>query len=183
MVIDKTYSVRWYGPFKTPDEVKAFEDNNKDLRFQLYVLNGYKPHAKIYNHYYCGQTQRSVYKRLTDENHHINEFREILAIWIGSISNVEPAHKDINVVEKILTAQLRFSYGERFLLNQTNTKFPTYNAYVLNIWHSTKGLRISTYQKSSLPSELPDVIGHEYDKELDAHMLFDASKITWRDIE
>ncbi len=73
MVIDKTYTVRWFGPFCDVDEVKKFEDDNSSLCFQLYILNGYKPHAKLYESYYCGQTQRSVYKRLTDLNHHIND--------------------------------------------------------------------------------------------------------------
>ena len=183
MVIDKTYTVRWYGPFDNVEEVKDFEENNKDLRFELYIINGYKPYAKLYDRYYCGQTQRSVAKRLKDVNHHINDLKNITAIWIGSLSNVEPTHNDINIVEKILTVQLSECFGERYLLNQTNTKFPKYNAYVINIWHNTNGKRISKYKAFSLPAEVPDVIGHEYDKEIDTHKLFDASKITWRRVE
>lgn len=183
MAKDKTYTVRWYGPFDDIEEVKAFEKKNKDLQLQLYIINGYKPYAKLYDRYYCGQTQRCVSKRLTDVNHHINDLKIISAIWIGSISNVEPEHSDINVVEKILTVQLSECFGERFLLNQTNTKCPKYNAYVINIWHNTDGLRLSKYKSCSLPAELPDVIGHEYDKDLDAHMFFDASKITWQKVE
>ena len=181
--IDKTYCVRWYGPFLTPEAVKNFEDNHKSMSFQLYILNGYKPRAKFYDSYYCGQTKRSVYQRLTDPNHHINEFRDNPNIWIGSISNVEPQSVDINTAEKILTAQLRATFGEKNMLNKMNTNFPKYNAYIVNIWHNTKEKRLQRYQIGTIPAELPDVIGHEYDKDLDAHMLFSASKIKWDNVE
>ena len=183
MAVDRTYSVRWFGPFEDVEDVKKFEDNHKSLSFQLYLLQGYKPHARYHDSYYCGQTQRSVYKRLTDDNHHINDLKTISAIWIGSISNVEPAHSDINVVEKIVTAQMRSTYGEKYMLNKMNTNFPTYNAYVINIWHNTNGKRMQRYQQFTIPYDLPDVIGHEFDKDLEAHMLFSASKIKWSDVE
>lgn len=35
-----------------------------------------------------------------------------------------------------------------------------------------------THPLLSLPAELPDLIGHEYDKEDDAHKLFSASKVS-----
>lgn len=180
MAKDKTYSVRWYGPFESVEEVRDFEKENKAIRCQLYILNGYKPRAK-YDSYYCGQTQRGVYKRLTDANHHINDFNSdrIEAIWIGSITNVEPTKTDINVVEKIVTAQLKETFGARYVLNETNTLFPKYNAYVINIWHKKDCNRLSRYKQSSIPAELPDVIGHEYEKIIDAHCLFSASKIKW----
>ena len=180
MAQDKTYAVRWYGPFESPEEVKKFEDGNEEISFQLYIINGYKPRAK-YSSYYCGQTQRSVYKRLTDVGHHINDFNsDRIDIWIGSITNVEPSKTDINVVEKMITAQLQEIFGARFIVNETNTQFPKYNAYVINIWHNKKnGYRMQRYPQHSIPAELPDVIGHEYEKLIDAHCLFGASKITW----
>ncbi|MBQ7631446.1 MAG: hypothetical protein IJS82_01625 [Paludibacteraceae bacterium] len=181
--IDRIYSVRWFGPFETPEDVKRFEYKHKSMSFQLYILNGYKPYAKLYDSYYCGQTKRSVYQRLTDPNHHINEFRDISAIWIGSISNVEPKAEDINVAEKILTAQLRATFGERQMLNRTNKSFPKYNAYVVNIWHNPKENRLQRYQRGTIPADLPDVIGHEYEKLIDAHLLFSASKIKWVNVE
>lgn len=181
--IDKIYSVRWFGPFDTPEEVKNFEDKHKSVSFQLYILNGYKPYARLHDSYYCGQTKRSVYQRLADPNHHINEFREISAIWIGSISNVVPLAEDINVTEKIITAQLRAIFGERKMLNKINKNFPKYNAYIVNIWHNTKEKRLQRYQSETIPSNLPDVIGHEYEKLIDAHLLFGASKIKWLNIE
>lgn len=181
--MDKIYSVHWFGPFETLEEVKQFEDKHKSMSFQLYILNGYKPYAKLYDSYYCGQTKRSVYQRLTDPNHHINEFRDITAIWIGSISNVVPQAEDINVAEKILTAQLRAIFGEKYMLNKTNTNFPKYNAYIINIWHNPKESRLQRYQKGTIPSYLPDVIGHEYEKLIDVHLLFGASKIKWVNVE
>lgn len=183
MAKDKTYTVRWYGPFEDVEDIKDFEKKNKSVNFQLYILDGYKPHAKIYSSYYCGQTQRGVYDRLTDPGHHINELKYITSIWIGSISNVDPEHGDINVVENIVTAQLRSLYGENYMLNKINKNFPKYNSYVINIWHNLKGERIKRYKKYSIPAELPDVIGHEYDKEFDAHLLFSTSRISWTNVE
>ena len=183
MAKDKIYSVRWYGPFESVEEVKDFAKQHKTINFQIYVLNGYKPYAKFLDKYYCGQTQRSIYERLSDKDHHIKEYKTISAIWIGSISNKEPEHEDINVVENIVTAQLRSIFGEDRMLNKINTKFQKQNAYVLNLWHNTKGERIRRYQQYSLPAELPDLIGHEYDKELDEHKLFSASKVSLKNIE
>ena len=77
MAKDKTYSVRWYGPFESVEEVKDFEKENKSISFQLYMINGSKPRYR-YSRYYCGQTQRGVFKRLSDGNHHINELNRIV---------------------------------------------------------------------------------------------------------
>ena len=179
---DKTYSVRWYGPFKSVEEVKTFENENKGIDFQLYLINGYRPRA-IYSSYYCGQTQRGVNKRLSDPGHHINDCNRIEAIWIGSITNVEPKKADINVVEKIITAQSQETFGARYILNETNTLFPKYNVYVINIWHKKTGDRLKKYAQYSIPAELPDVIGHEYEKDSGAHILFSASKISFKDLK
>ncbi len=183
MAKDKTYSVRWYGPFASVEEVKDFAKQHKSIDFQIYVINGYKKYAKIYDKYYCGQTQRNIYERLSDKDHHIKEYKTIIAIWIGSISSKEPEHEDINVVENIITAQLRSIFGEDRMLNRINTRFQKQNAYILNLWHDTKCKRMRKYPQFSLPAELPDLIGHEYDKEEDAHKLFGASKVSLKDIE
>ena len=183
MANDITYSVRWYGPFDSIDEIRLFEKENNNINFQLYLINGYKPRAR-YSSYYCGQTKRGVNKRLSDVNHHINDCNRINAIWIGSISNIEPSKADVNVVEKIVTAQLQEVFGSRFILNETNTLFPKYNVYVMNFWHKKEnGHRITRYSQFSIPSDIPDVIGHEYEKIIDAHLLFSAPKITWNKTE
>lgn len=176
---DKTYSVRWYGPFESIEEIKSFENKNPKVGCQLYLINGYKPRAR-YSSYYCGQTQRGVNKRLSDPGHHINDCNRIDAIWIGSITNImELSKKDINIVEKIVTAQMAETYGTRFILNETNTLFPKYNVYVLNFWHKKDCNRITRYQQYTIPAEIPDVIGHEYIKDIDTHCLFSAGKIKW----
>ena len=185
VTIDKTYAVRWFGPFNSIDEVRDFEIQHEDREFQLYLLQGYKKCAKTRESYYCGQTLRSVSKRLSDEGHHISEISRLTAIWIGSITNVTPSKEDINVVEKILTAQMRIIFGEQCLLNQTNTKFPTYNAYVINIWHDKKEKRRLKYSKYSIPDLMPDLIGHEYikDEYIQYNKIFGAPKIKWTDVE
>lgn len=181
--VDKTYTIRWYGPFVSVDDVLIFEKQHADQGFQLYLLHGYKKCAKTVENYYCGQTTRSVYKRLSDGTHRaMLEIPRMTAIWIETITNVEPTKEDINVVEKIITAQMRVVLGEKLLLNQTNMKFPTYNVYVINTWHDSKGERRQNYKKYSMPDIIPDLIGHEFFKgmyNLQYSKIFSAPKIKW----
>ncbi len=185
MAQDKTYSVRWYGAFDSVEEVNDFEKKHPETQFQVYLLQGYKKCAKTRVSYYCGQAKHGVYKRLTNQGHHINELSRITGIWIGTISNLEPEPADINVVEKILTAQMRSTFGTQCMLNLTNTKFPTYNAYVINIWHDKKGKRSRNYKTGTIPSDISDLIGHEYVKEefIKYSQIFEASKIKWTKTE
>lgn len=185
MTKDKTYSVRWYGEFTSVEEVNEFEEKHPDTQFQVYILQGYKKCAKTRVSYYCGQAKHGVYKRLTNQGHHINELSRITGIWIGTISNTDPDPADINVVEKILTAQMCSTLGSKYMLNQTNTKFPTYNAYVINIWHDQKEKRRQKYKQGTIPQEISDLIGHEYVKSeyIKYSQIFEAQKIKWTKIE
>lgn len=185
MAQDKTYSVRWYGEFTSIEEVNEFEKNHPDTQFQVYLLQGYKKCAKTRFSYYCGQAKHGVYKRLSNQGHHINELSRITGIWIGTISNTDPEPADINVVEKILTAQMTSTLGAKNMLNQTNTKFPTYNAYVINIWHDRKEKRKQSYKTGTIPHEISDLIGHEYVKNeyIKYSQIFEAQKIKWTKIE
>lgn len=185
MTKDKTYSVRWYGEFTSVEEVNEFEKKHPDTQFQVYILQGYKKCAKTRVSYYCGQAKHGVYKRLTNQGHHINELSRITGIWIGTISNTDPDPGDINVVEKILTAQMCSTLGSKYMLNQTNTKFPTYNAYVINIWHDQKEKRRQKYKQGTIPQEISDLIGHEYVKSeyIKYSQIFEAQKIKWTKIE
>ncbi len=185
MTKDKTYSVRWYGEFTTVEEVNEFEKKHSDTQFQVYLLQGYKKCAKTRVSYYCGQTKHGVYKRLTNQGHHINELSRITGIWIGTISNLDPEPADISVVEKILTAQMNSTLGSDSMLNLTNTKFPTYNAYVINIWHDKNGKRRQKYNLDTIPQKISDLIGHEYVKGefIKYSKIFEASKIKWTKIE
>ena len=88
---EKTYSIRWYGPFESKEEIGEYEKKHADIHFQLYMFHGMKKRAKIYESYYCGQAKSGVYRRLSDKNHHINEITHMSAIWIGTISNVSPS--------------------------------------------------------------------------------------------
>ena len=185
MAIDKTYSVRWYGEFASVEEVNEFEKKHPETQFQVYLLQGYKKCAKTRVSYYCGQAKHGVYKRLTNQGHHINELSRISGIWIGTISNLDPEPADINVVEKILTAQMRSTFGSQSMLNLTNTKFPTYNAYVINIWHYKNGKRRQSYKTGTIPKDISDLIGHEYVKDdfLRYSQIFEVSKIKWTKVE
>lgn len=181
---DKTYSIRWYGPFSTKEEIGEYEDQHADTKFQLYMFHGLKKRAKVHEHYYCGQAKFGVFRRLSDNGHHINEINRMSAIWIGTISNVIPSEHDINYVENIITAQLAKTFGENQLLNKINKKFPNYNIYVISIWHKADGKRYRKYAKYSLPADLPDLLGHEYVTEpFQHHKIYSAEKVKWSDVD
>ena len=181
---DKTYSIRWYGPFETKEQIGEYEKNHAEIHFQLYMFHGMKKRAKIYESYYCGQAKNSVFRRLSDKNHHINEINRMTAIWIGTISNVSPSAQDINYVENIITAQLTKVFGKDQLLNAINKKFPNYNIYVINIWHKVNGDRYRKYANYSLPADLPDLLGHEYDIDpFPLHKIYSAEKVKWTDVD
>ena len=180
---DKTYSIRWYGPFPTKEEVGEFEDKHKDIKCQLYIFHGRRKHARIYESYYCGQAKSGVFRRLSDKGHHIEEIKQLNGIWIGAISNIEPTFSDINYVENILTAQLADTYGEKYMLNKINKKFPKYNIYILNLWHKISGERWQKYSSYSVLSDIPDVLGHEYQQNYDIHYLYGTQKLKWLNIK
>lgn len=184
MNTDKVYIIRWFGPFKSVEEVNTFEKEHKNTVCVLYMLQGMKKNAKLYDSYYCGQAKRGVYNRLTNKGHHIEEFSRLSAIWIGNISNIEPTPTDINYVENILTAEMADKFQKKFMLNKINMNFPHFNIYVINVWHKTDTERIKKYSSNSLASEIPDLIGHEYYTEpTPYHRLFGAPKIQWLDIK
>ena len=184
MTQDKTYSIRWYGPFESKEEIGEFEKKHSDISFQLYMFHGMKKRAKMYESYYCGQAKNGVYRRLSDKNHHVNDINRMTAMWIGNISNVSPSMQDINYVENIITAQLAKIFGKSQLLNVINKKFPNYNIYVINIWHKLDGSRYRKYTKYTLPSDLPDLLGHEYETfPFSLHKIYSAEKVKWTDVD
>ena len=183
MRLDKTYTIRWYGPFSTAESIREFEQEHEDIKCHLYMFYGMKKHAKLYESYYCGQAKKGVYNRLTNKGHHIEEITQINGIWIGSISNVEPSPLDINYVENIITAQMADTYGEKYMLNKINTNFPKHNIYILNLWHKINGERWQKNSSYSLAGKMPDVLGHEYQSDIDVHFLYGTQKLKWLNIK
>ena len=147
------------------------------------MFHGYKKRAQIYEHYYCGQAKNGVYNRLANKGHHIEEINRMTGIWIGAISNIVPTTSDINYVENILTAQLADTYGEKYMLNKINKQFPKHNIYILNLWHKTDCDRWLKYNSYSIVSDMPDVLGHEYQPNLDVHYLYGTQKLKWLNIK
>ena len=70
---DKVYLIKWVGPFSYEElynwEKDWLENNNEN--FNLYLLQGKRKYARKFS-YYCGQTNRCVYKRLKDKDHHFS---------------------------------------------------------------------------------------------------------------
>lgn len=180
---DKTYSIRWYGPFLTKEEVGGFENLHPDIKCQLYAFRGLKKHARVNESYYCGQAKKGVFKCLCNKNHHINDLSRTSEIWIGSLSNVRPQARFINHVERIVTATMANCYGKEKMLNVINKDFPSYNIYVINLWHKTNGERLRKYSKDTLPADIPDLLGHEFWKDpMPHHRIYGVEKVKQLDI-
>lgn len=136
--IDKVYLIKWVGPFSSYEKLCEWEQNwldNNDIGFNLYLLEGRKKYARKYS-YYCGQTTRSVYKRLKDKNHPFQEIsRSDYSIWIGRFSNISPNKVDINIAENIITSELfKLELGFERMMNKTNFQPPIYDVYIINQW-------------------------------------------------
>ena len=82
--LDKTYLIKWYGPFYTQEEERIWEIEHIDLTFNLYLIYGQKKYAKTKEHYYVGQTSQRVYQRFKNVGHHINDYSRVKEIWIGT---------------------------------------------------------------------------------------------------
>lgn len=157
------FLVKWYGPF-TQDELKKWEEMQK-FKCSLYLLHGMLKHVQTKESYYCGMSTRSVHKRLSDKNHHINEIKDRLnSIYAGCISNVRgiSANKT-RLIEKIITAYLTESVGRKRMLNLRNFNYPTQNVYVINEWWKENTEYLWQRQPRNAPSHiLPDVLTYHY---------------------
>ena len=162
--------VKWFGPFKTPEEAEKWEKMNGAC--QLYIFGGLKKYAKTRLAYYCGVTKRSVAERFKDANHHIQDIDRISSIYIGRISNVKhPTDNQNKLVEKVLTAYLKSLIGKDALLNETNFSYPQSNTYIINEWWKPYVEEVWQRQSKDAPScHIPDVLCFHYysddDKEL-----------------
>ena len=161
---ENVFLVRWYGPFNTPEEEKLWEKEQL-FKCSLYLLHGKPKYAKTREVYYCGESTRSVYKRLCDKGHHITEIKERLnSIYVGSITNIKhPTRKQIMLVEKTITAYLADILGENNMLNATNFYYSNQNVYVISEWWKTDCETMWKRQPTNAPSHIvPDVVCSHY---------------------
>lgn len=165
--IDKAFFLKWYGPF---DSIKALRDweQNQNYNYHLYLLHGMKKYSKKKECYYCGMTIRTAYKRLNDAEHHITEIQNRKhAIYVARFSNVESIdHKDIRLVEKLITSYLGWSINEDKMLNRTNFYAPNCpnEICITNRWYNWK--TGNEYQRTPANSPahiVPDVLVYRYD--------------------
>lgn len=177
---DKTFLIKWYGPFKSLEEEYYWEIDN-DLSFNLYLIHGRKKHAKTKTHYYVGQTSQGVYNRFKNKGHHINDFSEIHEIWVGSFFNISPEKTDINLAEKMITSYLAYDdeVGNKLLLNVTNTYAPNTSVYIINRWYNKVQNEWQRHGKTSLAKILADVIAYKLN-DANECILFEAKKLKRR---
>ena len=171
------FLVRWYGPFKTKEDVKEWE--NLYGTCQIYLFGGKKQYAKTRLTYYCGVTKRSVSERFMDSKHHITEIEDrISSIYIGRISNVKhPTDNQNKWVEKIITAYLGSIMDRDSKLNERNFSFPQANTYVINEWWKPYKEEIWLRQSKEAPSNyIPDVLCYHYYSDDDVE-LFGTQKL------
>lgn len=156
----KTYLIKWYGPFKTRQLMKKWEESRPE-KFKLYVFHA-KPKNKK-DRYYCGMTTRSVWERMNDYNHHIHEFENkksvSLQIWIGTIANKRASDRDVRICENLITSQLAYiGVGEKYLENSTNKKPPVNDVYIFNEWLRDDKDYMLKRQRNSVPAIIPEAM-------------------------
>lgn len=113
--------------------------------------------------------------RLKDKNHHINDFSSINEIWVGTIINKKATHKDVLLVEKMLTS---YFVAEGELLNVINKKLPEESLYLINEWiHYKRNSECLQLPKISIGNMMPDVIIYKKDNYSDEYKLFVSNKL------
>lgn len=172
--MEKVYILRWYGPFQ-PEQLREWEISQK-ATFNLYLISGKKKYSKKKIHYYIGKAERKLLSdRLNDRNHHINDFSSINEIWIGTIINKKAMHRDVILVEKMLTS---YFVAEGELLNSINKSLPEKNIYLINEWiHYKRNSECLRLPKISIGNMMPDVIIYKMDNYLNKYKLFVSNKL------
>lgn len=162
MEIIDTYLVRWYGPFSSRLELKKWELQRKE-KFSLYIFQAQKKGALCSN-YYCGMTyKQSIAKRMGNHDHHIHDFEddktELLEIWVGTISNIEPSEYDIRMCENLLTSGLaNLSVGRDNMENRINMTAPIRDIYMITEWWKKDDQEVKKRTKGSVPAIVPEVL-------------------------
>ena len=173
------FLIKWYGPFKSPEKVKEWEEENSSINCSLYLLHCKLKYAKTREVYYCGKSIRNIYKRLSDKGHHIEEIKDRLnSIYVGCLANFKrPTNSQIFLAEKIITACLADIVGEENVLNETNTYFPAENVFVINEWWKKTANALWERQPINAPSSIiPDVVAYHY-KGTDDFDLYGCKKL------
>ena len=164
---DKVYLIKWIGPF-SKDELRKWEDSRKEIdedHFHLYLLQGKEKRARHYS-YYCGQTKRHIYERLSDKDHPSQNLAHgDYSIWIGKFANIVPDNIDINAAEKIITCELaELELGLDNMLNRTNHRPPKFDVYLINQWyHSSKNKEWKRIKRNSPANFIPDLMIYNAD--------------------
>ncbi len=176
---NNVFLIKWYGPFESQEAVKTWEDKHSSIKCSLYLLHGKLKYAKTKEKYYCGMSIRSIYKRLKDKGHHIEEIKDRLdSIYVGSLSNINrPTKQHVLLAEKIITAALAYTVGDDNVLNATNTYFPAEDVFVINEWWKTTSESVWERQPKKAPSSIiPDVLVYHF-KGKDDCELFGCKKL------
>lgn len=172
--MEKVFILRWYGPLQ-PEQLRDWEISQKN-RFNLYMISGKKKYSKKNIHYYIGKAERVLLSdRLNDKNHHINDFYHINEVWVGTIINKKATHRDILLVEKMLTSYFDV---EGDLLNVINKKLPEESIYLINEWiHYKRDSECLRLPRTSIGNMMPDVIIYKKDSCSDEYRLFVSHKL------
>lgn len=175
------FLVRWYGPFKgdyAKDELRQWEKSHLEYECNLYLIRGYKKHAKTTVHYYIGKTIQGISNRFSNQDHHINEFHRISEIWVGSFANTAPDNKDILLAERMLICYVSSEVGNQNMLNQICTDYaPPQNVYILSEWYNYTTLKqYERFHMQSVAKIIPDVIAYRVTEERQS-ILFICEKL------
>lgn len=96
-------------------------------------------------------------------------------IWVGTIINKKATHKDVLLVEKMLTS---YFVAEGELLNVINKKLPEESLYLINEWiHYKRNSECLRLPKISIGNMMPDVIIYKKDNYSDEYKLFVSNKL------
>lgn len=179
--MDKVFLVRWYGSFNGEDaldELRLWEKSHPECECNLYLIRGYKKHAKTTIHYYIGQTIQGVAKRFANQGHHINELHRISEIWVGCFANTVPDKSDISLVERMLICYASSEVGNPNMLNQICTDYaPPQNVYILSEWYNYTTLKqYERVRRDSVAKIIPDVIAYRVTEEKQS-ILFVSEKL------
>lgn len=152
--------IRWFGPIDR-DKLKDWEESHPQT-FNLYMISGRMKgtHAQTV-HYYIGMTEQASVTQRYDSRHHINEFREIHEIWVGTITNRRASRTDIKRIEKFLIRYFSDTVGKERMRNAIDFIYPDVNVYIISEWIKPDTISEEVWKRRprlSPANILPDVL-------------------------